>query len=101
MVSEGRPCGASNFAFSNEKWMEDGYILSRQHSGNIDRDFWIGHPMFLETEMGLSNHAPAFWSCANKMMTIPLERANYLEEHSIRPHSLKVTTISALMGGES
>ena len=31
-------------------------------------------------------------------MTVLLERANYLEEHSIRPHSLKVTTISALMG---
>ena len=30
------------------------------------------------------------------MMTILLERANYLEEHSIRPRSLKVTTISSL-----
>ena len=29
-------------------------------------------------------------------MTTPLEKANYLEEHSIRPHSLKVTAISAL-----
>ena len=29
-------------------------------------------------------------------MTILLERENYLEEHSIRPRSLKVTTISAL-----
>ena len=31
------------------------------------------------------------------MMTILLERANYLEERSIRPRSVKVTTISALM----
>ena len=30
-------------------------------------------------------------------MAIPLERANFLEKpHGIRPHSLKVTTISAL-----
>ena len=59
-VSEGRPCGgASNFAFSNEKWMGGGYILS-QHSGNLARDFWTGQPLFLETEMGFFNQAPAF-----------------------------------------
>ena len=32
------------------------------------------------------------------MVTLLLERANFLEEHGIRPHSLKVTTISSLMG---
>ena len=31
-------------------------------------------------------------------MTFLLERADFFEEHGIRPHSLKVTTISALMG---
>ena len=30
-------------------------------------------------------------------MTIILVKTNYLEEHSIRPHSLKVTAISAIM----
>ena len=39
--SEGRPCGASNFAFSNEKWLGDGYNLFKQNSGDPDRDFWI------------------------------------------------------------
>ena len=92
-VSEGRHWGASNFSFSNDKWLEDGYNLFMQHSGNLDRDFWIGQPLFLETELGFFNQVPDFWSISNKMMTTPLERANYMEEHSIRPHSLKVTTI--------
>ena len=35
------------------------------------------------------------------MMILLLERADFREENGIRPHSLKVTTISALMGGLS
>ena len=53
----------------------------------------------MESEMGYFSQAPAFWSCADKMKAFLLERADFLEEyHGIWPHSLKVTTISALMG---
>ena len=97
--SEGRPWGASNLAFSNEKWLADGFNLFKQESGDLARDYWIAQPLFMESEAGFSNQAPAFWSCANKMMTFLLERAEFFEEHGIRPHSLKVKTISALMGG--
>ena len=33
------------------------------------------------------------------MMILLLERADFMESDGVRPHSLKVTTISALMGG--
>ena len=76
-----------------------GVHLFKENSGGFPRDFWIGHPLFMESEMGFFNQSPAFWSCADKMMTLLLERADFLEEdHGIRPHSLKVTTISSLMG---
>merc|ERR1712112_708539 len=53
--------------------------------------------MVSEVQNGFFNNAPAFWSIANKLMTILLDRVNFQEEgHGIRPHSLKVTTISAL-----
>ena len=71
--------------------------LFMSHSGNLNGDFWTGQPLFFETQRWFSNQAPASWSIANKMMTISLERANFLEKpQGIRPHSLKVTTISAL-----
>ena len=96
-VPEGRPWGASDFAFSNEKWMLGGYTLFMSHSGNTNRDFWIGQPVQFDTQGGFFGQAPAFWPIANKMMTVPLERANSIQKpHGIRPHSLKVTTISAL-----
>ena len=96
-VSEGRPWGASDYAYSNEKWMLDGYTLFISRSGNLNRDFWIGQPMFSEIQNGFFNNAPAFWSIANKLMIILLARVNFQEAgHGIRPHSLKVTTISAL-----
>ena len=90
--------GASDYAFSNEKWMLDGYTLFMSHSGSLNRDFWIGQPMYSEIQNGFFNQAPAFWSIANKQMIILLERANFqVVGHGIRPHSLKVTTISSLM----
>ena len=96
-VSEGRPWGASDYAYSNEKWMLDGYTLFMSHSGNLNRDFWIGQPMFSEIQNGFFNNAPAFWSIANKLMIIPPERANFQEVgHGIMPLSLKVAAISAL-----
>ena len=51
--------------------------------------------------MEFFNQAPSSWSFANKMMILLLERADFWGENGIRPHSLKVTTISALMGGLS
>ena len=97
-VAEGRPWGASNYAFSNEKWMLDGYNLFMSNTGSLMRDFWIGQPLFSAAQNCFSNQAPAFWSIANKMMAFLLKRVNFNEEdHGIRPHSLKVTSISALM----
>ena len=71
-VSEGRAWGASNFEFPNEKWMEDGHTPYKQRSGNLDRDFWTGQPLFFESPNGFANQSPSFWPNANKMMTIPL-----------------------------
>ena len=90
--------GAGKFAFSNENWLGDGLNLFKQETGDLARDYWIGQPLFPESEMDFFNQAPAFWSCANKMMTFLLEREDFYEEHGIRPRSLKVTTISSLMG---
>ena len=49
--SEGRPWGASNFAFSNENWPANGFHLSKQNYGHFARDFWIGQPLFMEPEI--------------------------------------------------
>ena len=57
-------------------------------------DFWIRRP--LESEVGNFNRAPAFWPCANKMVTYLLEADGHPECHGVRPRSLRVTTISAL-----
>ena len=50
--------------------------------------------------MEFFNQAPSFRSCASKMMMmiLLLERADFWDAIGIRPHSLKATTISALMG---
>ena len=68
------------------------------HSGNLNRDFWICQPVFFETQNGFFDKAPAFLSNANKMMTTPIERANFLENmRGIRPRSLQVAAISSIM----
>ena len=58
-------------------------------------DFWIGQP--LESEGEHFSPYPAFWSIASKMVTYLLELAGQPHGRGIRPRSLKVTTISALM----
>ena len=97
--SEGRPWGASHYACSNEKWTRKGYELFRNESGDFSRDYWIGDPLIIESELGFANHAPACWSCANKMMTCLLLLAGRTDGHGIRPRSLKVETISTSMTG--
>ena len=71
--------------------------MFRNDSGEFGRDFWIVPP--LEYEVGGFNQVPAFWPCANKMMTCLLEADGLPEGHGVRPHSLKVAEISALMTG--
>ena len=93
---EGRPCGASRYAFSNGKWLRDGFGLFRNDSGDLSRDFWIGRPLTIESELGFPNQDPAFWSCSRKVMTCLLFQADHPEGHGVRPNSLKVTTISTL-----
>ena len=90
--------GASNFAFSNENWLEEGFLLFQESTGDFARYFWIGQPLVIESEMGPPNQSPAFGPCADKMMTVLLDLAGVREENGIRPHSLKVATISGLMG---
>ena len=41
--------------------------------------------------------APAFWSCVDKVVTSLLTMANLPERHGVRPRSLNVTMISALI----
>ena len=77
-VAEGRPWGASNYAFSNEKWMLDGYNLFMSNTGSLMRDFWIGQPLFSAAQNCFFNQAPAFWSIANKTMAFLLKRVNFL-----------------------
>ena len=66
-------------------------------SGDLSRDFWIGKPLTIESELGLRKQAHAFWSCATKVVTCLLFQADRPDGHGARPHSLKVTTISTLM----
>ena len=89
--------GQSYFSFPNEKWLRGGYQLFLYESGDSSRDFWIWQSLVSESEIGFANHAPAFWSCANKMMTCLLSLADPKDDHGVMPHSLKVTTISAIM----
>ena len=55
--SEGRPWGASHYAFSGEKWFRKGYELSKNESGDFSRCFRIGKPLILESEFGFPNQA--------------------------------------------
>ena len=89
--------GESDFAFSNEKWLSGGYQLFLNDYGDFSRDFWIGQPLISESEIGFFDQSPAFWSCADKMMTYLLFLAEHKDDHAIRPNSLKVTTISTIM----
>ena len=78
--------------------MLGGYNLFMSNTGSLMRDFWIGQPLFSSVEGCFFNQAPAFWSIANKKMATLLKRVNFTEAgYGIRPHSLKVTSISALM----
>ena len=79
------------------KWLSEGYQLFLADSGDFCRYFWIGQPIISESEICFPNQDHAFWSCANKMVNILLLLSAYKEDHGIRPHSLKVTTISTLM----
>ena len=91
--------GAIDFAFSNEKWLSGGFLLFQENTWDCARGFWIVQPLVLESEIGFPNQVPAFWHCANKMMSVLLPFADFHEDRGIRPHILKVETISALMGG--
>ena len=35
----------------------------------FNRDFRIGHPSMYESQLGTFHQAPAFWPCADKMVT--------------------------------
>ena len=96
--SEGRPWGASNFPFPNEKWLSDGFVLFQHNAGGFPRDFWVGRHLVSESELGFRNQVPAYRSRANKMMSILLFLAEHPEDRGIRHRSLKVATISVLMG---
>ena len=65
------------------------------HSPDISETyFWIGHPCVSESKF--HTDAPAFWSCATKMVLPLLSLAKNSEGHGIRPRSLQVTAKSAL-----
>ena len=55
--------------------LQTGYGLFIETSGNCDRYFWIGRPF--NSEGAGFNKAPAFRSCANKMMTPLLRMGNH------------------------
>ena len=86
---------ARNFAFPNENWISGRFLLLRENAGDSALDFWIGQHLVLGSEIGFRNKAPAFRPCVNKMMNVLLDHAEFHEDRGIRPHSLKVPTISA------
>ena len=90
--------GASNFSFLTKNGSRAGFSYPKKTQGP-PRDFWIGQPLVLESELGFFNRPHAFWSCANKMMSVLLSLADVHGDRGIRPHSLKVTTIDVLMVG--
>ena len=69
--------------FSNEEWALEGCALFMSHSGNINRDLRICQPAFLETQNGFFIQDPDFWPIASKMVTVLIERANFLENHTV------------------
>ena len=72
--------------------------MFRNDSAGLSRDFWICRPLANESESAIAYRAvPAFRYLANKMMAYLLEIAGCPDGHGVRPHSLKVTTISAQM----
>ena len=95
--SEGSKCGASRYAFSDEKWIREGYELFQNESVDFSRDYWVGKPLILKSELGFPNHSPAFWSCSNKIMKCLLFLAGRPDGHGTRPNSIKVATIPTLM----
>ena len=89
--------GGSRYSSANKQWLRDGFGLFKNDSVDLSRDFWIGQPLVTGSELVFPNQAPALGHCANKVMTCLLFQAGHLDGHGIRPHSLKVTTISTLM----
>ena len=82
--------------YKRSRMIKTGYAVFIERPGEYKRYFRIGRP-FGDTRNGF-NLAPAFWPCTDKMRIVSLLRAvGRPEGHGIRPHSLKVTTISALM----
>ena len=71
--------------------------MFRNYSVEFSRYFWICRPLIYESELGTFNQAPAFWYCANKMMTYLLEIAWHPECRGIGPRSLKVATTPSIM----
>ena len=71
--------------------------ISPNRVWELSRDFRIARPLVIESELGFPNQVPAFWSCANKVMTCLLFQARHTDGHGVRPHSLMVTTIFTLM----
>ena len=87
--------GGSPYSFSKKGWIRKGYELCRNESGGLSRDFWLCQP--LAYEGGAFAPPPSFRPWSQKMMAYPLEVGERPDGHGIRPHSLKVTTIAALM----
>ena len=58
--SEGMPFGASRCALSNEKWLRDGFELFLIDSGDLSRDFRVGKPLVIESELGFPNQSLRF-----------------------------------------
>ena len=96
--SEGSPWVLSIFLFPTKNGAHMGSYSSEITRGDFSRNFWIGQPLVSESELGFFNQIPAFWSFASKMMSI-LFPPEHPGGRGIRPHSLKVTTIAVLMGG--
>ena len=89
--------GGSRCAFSNDKWLRDGFQLFQNESVDLSRDFWIGEPLVIGSELCFPNQAPAFWSREDKVLSCLLFQEGRPEGHVERPRNLKVTTISTLM----
>ena len=57
------------------KWLRGGFEFLKNESGDLSRNFWIGQPLVIESELGFPNQAQAIGSCENKAMTCLLFQA--------------------------
>ena len=94
--SEGGQCGYFPPA---QKKTNNGYKRATNCSKKshvVTKGFFrVGRP--LESGNKDSDPSTAFRSCAHKLMAYLLDLAGHHKGNGIRPHSLKVTTISAIM----